>query len=320
MSRTISQLTAGTPVWIYENISGTPEAVEYIYCGLDEYGKARLLRWFAAVQKRMNATNVASYNGCVADLWLEDTENGFLSRFDADTLNALENTTITYTDYNQSADGTEQVLSIARRCFLSSYYEMLLSGNEGGMNVLAALQTYTGSTGRSARIARTSDGNSVYAWLRSADGSSRFWTVISNGATNSNNASISDFWLRPALSVAAATSVSDEGADAIFLLPDTHRTYWPIDFTASIGQTERRPKQGKIFIPHTVVGPVSVQVCNNYADANPTWLDTTSEGVVTFGADKTADNWEVGVKIHADASTAGQMVYEPAMILEYEEA
>ena len=63
MSRTISQLTPGTMVYVDETVSGVLSHVPYIYLGLDESGNARLLRQYAAVSKRMHSSNVASYSG-----------------------------------------------------------------------------------------------------------------------------------------------------------------------------------------------------------------------------------------------------------------
>lgn len=321
MARTISQLTAGTIVYIDETISGTVVHTPYIYLGLDGNGKARCLRQYAAVQKRMHSSNVASYSGCEADVWLEDTSSGFLSRFDAATLAALENTTIAYVDYNQSGDGTAQVLNIARRCFLLSYSEEGYgndpAGNEG-QSYLDALKAATGKTdANQARITYNESGSDVHAWMRSAISAANFRYVYSSGSAGNYIASYTFIWLRPALSVAPATSVSDEGAEAIFLLPDGRRTYWGIEATISLGQTTDRPKSCKLSLPHDSFTVLTVQVCNNFADANPTWVNCSDGGTATFGTTKTAEHWELGVKIHAEAPQANRKIGEPAMIVEF---
>lgn len=322
MSRPIEELAAGSGIWVYETLSGTPTPVEYIYLGVDDNGNPRLLRKFCNVQKRMNATNVASYNGCEADVYLDTDGSGFLTRFDEDTLAALQATTIKYTDYNQSGDGTAQVISIARRCFPLSYYEVGYGGPEGGKNFLSALQTYYNTTSaNTARIPMQSSGTAVGAWLRSAYSNSRFRMVVDSGSASYSYASGTNYWLRPALSVAPATSVSDAGVDEIFLLPDSHRTFWAIDFSASLGKTENRPNKGKLFVPNDFGAndTLTAQVCNNFGDASPTWVNCENEGTATFGTEKTASDWEVGVKIHAETSAPKKMVFEPAMIVETEE-
>lgn len=324
MSRTISQLTAGTIVYVDETVSGSTNHVPYFYLGLDESGNARLLRQYAAIQKRMNATNVASYNGCEADQWLEDASSGFMSRLDAATQQALQNTTIKYVDYNQSGDGTAQVLSIARRIFLLSYSEEGYGndpvGNEGS-SFLGALKAATGKTdANQARIGYNESGTAVTVWMRSAYSATNFRAVSAGGSASYGNAASTSLWLRPALSVAPATSVSDEGAESIFLLPDGRRTTWDIDATMSLGKTANRPKTCKLMVPHDTFTVLTTQVCNNYGDASPTWVNCADGGTASFGTTKTATDWELGVKIHAEAPAANRTIGEPAMIVEFEEA
>ena len=324
MPRTIADLTPGDLIYLDETVSGETVHTPYIHLGLDEYGKARILRKYAAISKRMNATNVASYNGCEADLWLEDESAGFLSRFDAATINALDYTTIAYVDYNQGEGGnTAQVLTIARRCFPLSYTEegwAATAAGAEGTSFLPALKAHYGTTNdNTARIGRSANETTVYVWMRSANSASQFRYVYANGSASSNNASNGNYWLRPALSVAPATSVSDEGADAIFLLPDGRTTTWGIEASVSLGKTEQRPKRCKLLLPHDEMQTLDVQVCNNYGDAAPTWISCADGGVATFGDAKTAESWELGVRIVAASSLPGRTVGEPAMIVEFEE-
>lgn len=323
MSRQIKDLTEGTIVYLDETISGTTTHVPYIYLGIDESDNARLLRFYADVKKRMSATNVASYAGCEADLWLENTETGFLSRFDAATLNALVNTSISYTDYNTSGDGTVQLVTIARRCFPLSYTEegwaATAAGSEG-RSYLAALKVATGQTkDNNARIGRSSDGNAVSVCLRSGYSAAICRSVSASGSTGNYNASGSNNWQRPALSVAKATSVSPEGADEIFLLPDGRRTTWDVSATMSLGQSADMPTKAKLILTTHNITSATNYACNNYADASPTWVQVGADGVVTFGDTKTADHWELGVKIEAVGSTHDAWVGEPALIVETEE-
>jgi hypothetical protein len=323
MSRQIKDLAEGTIVYLDETISGTTTHVPYIYLGIDESDNARLLRFYADVAKRMNATNVASYAGCEADLWLENTETGFLSRFDAATLNCLTNTSISYTDYNTSGDGTVQLVTIVRRCFPLSYteegWEETAAGSEG-RSYLAALKVATGQTGdNNARIGRSSDGNAVYVWMRSGYSAASFRYVSASGSAGNYYASLGNYWHRPALSVAKATSVSPEGADEIFLLPDGRRTTWDVSATMSLGQSADMPTKAKLILATHNITSATAYACNNYADDSPTWVQVGADGTVTFGTTKTADHWELGVKIEAVGSTHDAWVGEPALIVETEE-
>lgn len=321
MSRIISQLTAGTEVWVDETISNTVVHTPYIYLGLDESGNARLLRGAAAIQKHMNATNVASYDGCEADVWLENATDGFLSRLDAATQAALQNTTIKYVDYNQSGAGTAQVLSIARRCFLLSYseegYGNDAAGNEG-QSYLEALKTYTGKTvADQARITYNETGVTANTWMRTASTATNFRFVQTGGNSSGIVASNGFIFLRPALSVAPTTPVSDEGAEFIFLLPDGRITTWDIEATMSLGETPRQPLKGKLLLPHDNFTVLTTFICNNYADANPTWIPCDDNDVISFGTIKTADHWELGCKVIAKSASPNQTIGEPAIIVKF---
>ena len=83
MARILSELSEGALVYLDETVNGALKHTPYIYLGLDENGNGRVLRQYAAIQRRMHSQDSASYDGCEADLWLEDTQSGFLSRFDA---------------------------------------------------------------------------------------------------------------------------------------------------------------------------------------------------------------------------------------------
>ena len=316
MSRTISELSDGQIIYLDENEVHTP----YIYLGLDENGNARLLRQYVVTTKRMHSSNVASYSGCEMDQYLEDEETGFLSRFDAATIDALQNTSILYADYNQSSDGTVQYLTIARRCFLLSYSELGFGGTAEGKSYLAALKTATGLTGDSAaRIAYSTNGIAQGWWQRSAHSASQFRFVTSNGSSYSGNATNSNYCFRPALSVAPATPVSEQGEETVFLLPDGRRTYWEIDATYILGSTTRRPKTARVLLEESGVSESEKMVSNNAKDSNPIWYAVDSNGVADLLNDiKETTNWELGVKVYAKGATKDTKIYQPVLIVETE--
>lgn len=324
MARTISQLTEGTLVYLDETVSGTTTHVPYFYLGLDEGGNARLLRKYAAITRRMSSTNVASYSGCEADVWLENTTDGFLSRFDAATINALANTSIKYVDFTLNEEHSAQVVTINRRCFPLSYTEMgwaaTTAGSEG-KSYLAALKTATGqSVDNAARIGYNESDTAVHVWIRSAYSGANFRNVSTNGSAG-YNASGTNSWLRPALSVAPATSVSDEGADSIFLLPDGRRITWDVEAAMSLGKTTRRAKKAKVSVSTVDMTDTTVHVCNNYGDASPAWVTADNNGIAALSnTTKTATDWELGVKITAKGSNYQAKIYEPAAIVEFDDA
>lgn len=323
MSRTLSQLSPGTVVWLYESIAGESNTVKYIYLGQNSAGNAILLREAGADRRAMSAANVASYNASAVDLYLEDVQAGFLARFDASTLAAMRNTTISWKDYTQSTDGAGQVLSAARRCFLLSAYELGLGGSEGGMSFLPALKAWCNtSTSNTARLLLNANGTAVPYWTRSASDATHFIIINSSGSSASNMANRTENLIRPAISFDPDTPVSEAAAENIFLLPDSHQTFWQISFTASLGIPDKRPIMGKLFVPNELSADdaMTLKVCSNYADPEPTWISCENGGTAVFGTQKTGAHWELGVKVDARTSAPGRIVFEPAIIIETEAA
>lgn len=327
MPRTISQLTAGTTVYVDETVSGTLTHVPYYYLGLDEGGNARLLRQYLLDDnhKMVNAAgDAASYSGGLADTYLENTTDGFLARLDANTINALNYTSIAYVDFNQDPSGTAQLVTISRRCFLLSYTEMggaaTAAGSEG-QSYLTALKTATGqSADNNARIGYTETGaTAAIQWLRSGYSATQFRYVAANGALNYGGGH-NQYKFRPALSVNPNTAVSDEGAESIFLLPDGRVTTWNVQAEMSLGQTAQRPSKCKVIVPaDTGVTVTTLQACNNYGDASPTWVNVAADGTATLGDTKTGENWELGVKLVTAANAPSKTIGEPAMIVQFAE-
>ena len=311
MSRTIAELTAGQTVYLDETVNGTVEHVPYFYLGQDESGNCIILRQYAAVQKRMHSTNEAVYDGCEADIWLENEETGFLSRFDTATKMALVSTQI---KCNNIATG--EIAILARRCFLLSYTEEgYATTPDEGPSYLAALQTATGLTGNSAHITYNQALTTVVAWLRSAASVSQFRCVNAYGYAFSSIASDSSRWLRPALSVAPATIVSSETEDTIYLLPDAEKTYREIDATILLGSSILRPKQAKIALEATNCTMLQLEISNNARDANPVWVSIENGGIAELtNQAKESENWELGVRVYAQ-SGGKAVVSEPVVII-----
>ena len=216
MSKAIADLTRGTGVKIRETVNGSTKLVEYIYLGIDDDGNARLLREAAVCRRRMNNKCVANYDGCEADQWLEDEKDGFLSRFDDATLAALRPTTIHFRRVLPS--GNIVFPLIDRRAFLLSSRELGVDDDEPGACYLDVLKKYYDTDDDwDARMAVDDDRSAVNWWMRSGGSATQFRVVNSVGL--SVNAT-GGYWQRPAISVAAATIVSDEDADRILLLPE----------------------------------------------------------------------------------------------------
>ena len=119
--------------------------------------------------------------------------------------------------------------------------------------------------------------------------------------------------------MAAATIVSDEGADSIFLLPEGRRTYWTINAICKVGESVNRPKKAKLIVPEYNIQAASYQVSNNAGDASPAWVDCDNNDVCDLNNEsKETTNFELAVKINAQASTHDGNVGEPILIVETE--
>lgn len=312
MPRTIAELTAGEKVYLDETVDGAVSHVPYIYLGQDDSGNCIILREVAAIAKCMHSSNVAVYDGCEADVWLEDEDAGYLSRFDAATRAALVSTQI-----KCNIITTGEIGVIARRCFLLSYTELgYATTPDEGASYLAALQTATGKTGNNARIAYSSTAAAVSWWLRSAYSEAQFRFVYTNGSAFSSNATNAGYWLRPALSVAPATIVSDGTEDTIYLLPDSAKTYREVDAVVYVGSSDKRPKRARVMVNAVNCTSLQLRVSNNAKDASPTWVTVANGGTVELpNTTKTTDAWELGVKIYATSGGRAE-IGEPVVIAE----
>lgn len=316
MPRTIADLTPGQILYLNETVNDALSIVPHIYLGQDECGNCIILRQYAAVTKRMHRSDVAIYDGCEADLWLEDEDTGYLSRFDAATRAAMVSTQIKYND--PSLGG---IATIARRCFLLSYTNLgYATTPDEGKSFLDALKTAAGTTdANTARITYSEANTAVGAWMRSALSETKFRGVNTNGVAYSISASLTGYWLRPALSVAPATIVSDETEDTIYLLPDPDKLYREVGATIYMGESADRPAKAKILIDLTNLTDVELYVSNNAKDAAPVWVAAQNGAVVDLpNTTKETDNWQLGVKVYGRSGGKG-IIGEPALIV-YKEA
>ena len=315
MSRTISELSAGTKIYYDVTHNGETKPWEFIVLGQSEQGNSTLIMFANVVeQKRMNATNVAEYNECECDTYLDDA---FLTaHFDEKLIAALTPTQIKCYSIANSA-----VQTLARKCFLPSYTEVgWTSDNNEGTSYLPALKTWSNNTNNnSARVAYNSARAASWWWLRSASSGLQFRNVDGDGVGSSGNASGSGGWLRPVLSVANATIVSDLGEETIYILPDPNKLYREAEATVFLGSSTKRPKRARLLTDVTNATEQVFKVSNNAKDETPVWVTADSEtGVVEFAnTTKTTENWELGVHIYVK-SGGKAIVQEPILLVETE--
>lgn len=303
MSRTISQLDLGTSVYVSE--SGAD--VEYILIKKDVEG-CILLRAQALGARRINPTNVSVYENSEMDQWLTNEETGYMSLFNTATKNAIVSRSRPTYNY-----GDSECRWISRRAFLLTQGEMFGStptALEPLTSLVPALYIWKGTeNANTARICKNAAGKAVYWWLSSPYSATHVFDVHTVGSLANSIASYTGDWARPALNVASATIVSDEGADIIRLAPT--QDYRELSFEAEIATSDFRPYKINLKYDTTNLYDISVQVCNNFGDENPVWVTCTS-GVtvdITNTVKQTAD-WKIGVKFYAKSQSLG-WVEEP---------
>lgn len=310
-TKTLIEYDYGTVINVKEN--GTP--IPYILISKDSYS-CELLRQNCVVVKRMNNTGT-TYTDCEMDRYLSsDSAGGFLSRFDSDTKAALVMRSISTFSY-----GDTDCHYISRKCYLPSYGQCFLGAPTAlypEKTIIPALFLWKGTLdGNSARIAKNNlAASAVNWWLRSPNSAAAYWFVGSTGYAHFVGAASTDNWCRPVLSVASATIASDDGTGVIHLLPvATHRE---VAFEGLAGTSSMRPR--KAYVQYAVHGlsNISVQVCNNYGDDNPVWVDATAGTEVTFlNETKQTLQWQVGIKCYGDTESWSSGYFkEPTVLVE----
>lgn len=311
MSRTILDLNLGTEVWLHETVNGTETTVPYILVRKDLQGGV-LLRKDCSEKRRMNPTNTAVYDGCEADVYLNDTETGFLSRFPAGELTCFQARSISTFTF-----GDTEAHSISRRCYIPSQGDMFGSvptALESEVGITPSLMLHSETLDTNAARVATLDGTAVFWWLRSPSSAANFYNVISNGSSLTYSASNAGGALRPALNVAPATIVSDAGADKIYLI--TARVTRTVDFKAKVLELNNRPAKALVKYNANNLSNITVQVCNNYGDTNPVWVNATAMTEITFvNTTKETAEWQVGIRCYGESSGYGYFE-EPDVLVE----
>lgn len=283
-------------VMIDETVSGTTTSVQYLNLGVDSSGKVRLLRCNASDARRMNNVNVAHYDGCEADVRLNNESTGYLSRFDSATRNALSSTSIKVKDEN---DGT--IYEVARRCFLLSYTELGFdnTGAEGA-SILDVLKKWKNTTNaNTARIATNDSGSAVYAWLRSPHSTTQFRLCFFDGSDYYGPATSGIYRLRPCLSFDPDTLVTDPDENGIcYLLPDPDKPYREAEAEMLIGTPDVTPVEGILQV--NAVGCMTdypkAYFTTNYDGAN---TDDWYEVPIGRPFDIIGNGTDLGLKIYA---------------------
>ena len=315
MARRISEIDVNTTVLNYEEtISGVTTNCTYWPLKKDDNGNVLVIRELVTDPGVKIATSGSTYINGNIDTWLNNTESGYLARFDEKMRNCIMTSSV-----KVKPDGASEITEIARQAFLLSETEA--GGNAAlgeGESYLDALKAHRDTTDAyTARIGYSEAGSASWWWLRSAASASLTLFVDTAGLIYGFDpaASISDN-VRPAFWVSADTMVSDATEGTIYILPDSTKLYRELEFTTYIGSSANRPKKAKVQVEITNATESTIQVSNNAKDASPVWVTCENGGVAEFAnTAKETGNWELGVKIYAK-SGGRATVGEPALIVE----
>lgn len=313
MPRAIKTIDINTTVLHYEEtVNGVTETVAYIPWMKTDIG-VLVLRDVALGPNRINPTNDANYIGSERDTDLNNTQTGYLSRFDEKMLACIIPTTI-----KCKPPDSDEVAEIARQVFLPSASEMGFTGvADEGESFLPVLKAHRDTTNdNAARIGYNSAGAAVSYWMRSAASAAQERYVNANGNLDGYNASGGFVCWRPAFQVSGDTMVSDETEDTIYILPDATKLYRELEFVTYVGTSENRPKKARVEVDITNATESQIWVSNNAKDEEPVWVACTNGVAVDLpNTTKTTDNWELGVKVYA--KSGGKAVCgEPVVMVE----
>lgn len=312
MARPISEIELNEVLYYDETIKGVKQTVAYWPIRKDADGVVLLRQNVLDEQRKMNATNEATYIDSLMDTWLNDTAEGYLSYFDDKMRACIIPSTVKIKPYN-----SDTVTEIARQVHLLSESEVTNGGVEGE-SILPMLKVHTGETGDdNARKAVNSVGKASGWWLRTATSQTQFAYVYSFGGVGSFTAN-ELIAIRPVFKVSNATMVSDKTADKIYILPDPEHLYRELSFVAFLGSTAQRPKRAKVQVAINYATEKTIHISNNAKDATPVWVPCEPDQVVELAnTSKETALWELGVKVYAKSegrATCG----EPVAIVEVE--
>ena len=315
MAQPLSALPRKTLVNYTETIGGVAYTEQYmIIATADEnpYGNDRCLMLRYRATGKGGRDNTCKYGNTSTDVEYENSvlddfnENEFAARFDAAFLSAVKISTISC--YRQS-DGASYAL--ARKFFALSNKEL---GGNYATDPSTALNAFSGNADRVCYLSNGT--SSVNWWSRSPASGSTVGHVHNFGFPNTNSPA-NNYYARPGFNLDSSTLVASEpNEDGSYnLLPDAAELYRELGFSCLLGETTSRAKRARVQAIATYDKTMTMQVCNNYQDAAPTWEDATLDEEHTFtNTVKTADNWALGVKF-ALTSESTPKVTEPVAIV-----
>lgn len=319
MSKKISEISPGSIVWFNTTLSGSDKSTPFIVLGPSKAGDSILLlqKYVYDPIKKFHSTRVNEYSTSDIDKYLsaDATESdSYRSKLSKTIRNCLIKTTIESYSYS-----SKTTLNLTRDIFLMSYTEAGFTYSNSaveGNSYLNALKIAVNTTvDNDARKTTLESGDASNWWLRSPSltGSSpdSYVCCVDRTGIWTGSVATSDNDARPILSVVPATLVDDSTSDLKLL-----GIFNNIDISISLGQSTNRPIKAKAIVDIQNADSHTIQVTNNYKDANPVWVTVDSNNCAEFtNTTKTTDKWELGIKIQTEAADPNTIVSEPKLIV-----
>lgn len=304
MNETIDGVQVARPYQILATVATNPYGNDKVFCIRYRYTDK-------VSDKRFGISSTDTmYEGSVLDTVLQ-TE--FSSYYDVATLAVIATSTVKCLDIT-----TSETYTVGRKFFAPSPNE--LGGKKTG-DPTDQINYYTKNADRVVSSDSGASGGQVFT--RIPFSTNRIYDLHYDGNIYTlyapNNGTLSG--IRPCCNILATAYVSDEpDEDGYYaLIPDADNPYLYVRFHCSLGTVADMPL--KVRVDLTTEGNpeiTSLQVCNNYGDETATWENMTVGEKHTFtNTAKTADNWEIGVKVEARGESTIR-VYEPFAIVQTE--
>lgn len=142
-----------------------------------------------------------------------------------------------------------------------------------------------------------------------------FRFCYTNGAADYYSATNTNYYFRPALSVAADTIVSEETEETIYLLPDGSNPYRELDVVIDMGERQDVPNNIVCLFECENCDELDVYATVNLNDENPVWFKVENDVQIDTSGMVAKNGCNLGLKVYAK-SNGRAALHEPVIICE----
>ena len=201
--------------------------------------------------------------------------------------------------YSVSGDMTRKMFALS--------YTMAGFGKNSGVVEGKALQLYNSAASRK----KTFNGKAANWWLSSWEAADRPFFVSTGGSVKYDVGPSFSYGVVPAFAISPSVMLEDSAnTDGSYSIKYTEKIFC----TVNMGSTEEQPKAALPIL--SCNGNLTLKICNNANDANPTWEAAANETVHNFAnTTKTADQWAIGLNIDITRTADENLFLNEPMVL-----